>query len=225
MSPKLDFRLDVETHNQINHPHIADIWASFTLDGGGCTISSFVAEHTLKTYLEQRSRSQFSRLAKEKRQKMLLEWCHCLADAVSRMHLGGICHSSIRPSNIIVNSKNEIAFSEIGNLTTFQKDKKPDEREANIYAAPEIQFAATEPIPNLKRRKSTFGTLALSTKALKGINHFHLGESPTSPESTTTHLIHSPAISPTFHEFQGSVFRQKQWQYKYQFDYRCEYQH
>lgn len=205
-SPVLDFRLDVETHNQIKHPHIADIWASFTLDGGGCIISSFVGEHTLKTYFEQRSHSQFSKLAKQKRQKMLLEWCHCLADAVSRMHLGGICHSSIRPSNIAINSQNEIAFSEIGSLATFQKDKRSDEREGYIYAAPEMQFAATEPVTNLKRRKSTFGTLSLSTKTLKGISNFHIGGSSTSPESISARPICSPAISPTSHEFQDRSF-------------------
>ena len=201
-SPGLDFRFDVETQDQINHPHIADIWASFTLGGGGCTISSFVAEHTLKSYLEQRSHSQFSRLAKEKRQKMLLQWCHCLADAVSKMHLSGICHSSIRPSNIVINSKNEIAFSDIGSLTTFQKDKRPDEKEAYMYAAPEIHFTAPEPVLCLKRRKSTFGALNISTKALKGISHFHLGRSPTAQESDSGPLAHSPPISPTSHEFQ-----------------------
>ena len=201
-SPELDFRQDIETQDQINHPHIADIWASFTLGGGGCIISSFVAEHTLKTYLEQKSNSQFNKLVKEKRKKTLLQWCHCLVDAVSKMHLSGICHSSIRPSNIVINSKHEIAFSDVASLITFQKDKRPDEKEAYIYAAPEILFTAPEPIPSLKRRKSTFGALSISTKALKGIGYLHLGKSPTSHESDSDSPTHSLAISPTAHDFQ-----------------------
>ena len=196
--PEADFLHDVETQKHVDNPHIIDTWASFTLAGGGCIISSFVPEHTLKSFFEQRALSQFNRMAREKRRKILLEWCHCLANAVSKMHLCGLCHSSIRPSNVIINTRNEIAFSEIGSLATFQKDKRPDERESYIYSAPEMQFTSGDQIPNLKRRnarKSTFGSIVSGSMALKNIGHFHRARPLTPPDSPTSPIKFSDVFA------------------------------
>ncbi|KAF2119324.1 kinase-like domain-containing protein [Lophiotrema nucula] len=146
-----DFMMDVESARMIEHDHIAPIWASYTAKGTGYILTNFVGQHTLKTFIEHRNPSQYQRLPKPERRYLVLGWLHCLADAVTTLHQNGFCHSSIRPSNILIDEHNNIAFSDIGSLEIFQIDKKPDPMEIYIYGAPEAQTTpdstAPEPEP------------------------------------------------------------------------------
>jgi serine/threonine protein kinase len=132
-----DFIMDVESTKMIEHEHIAPVWASYTAKGQGYTLSNFVGQHTLRTFIDHRNPTQYQRLPKPERRYLLLGWLHCLADAVATLHQNGFCHSAIRPSNILVDEHNNIAFSDIGSLETFQKDKRPDAMDAYVYSAPE----------------------------------------------------------------------------------------
>jgi serine/threonine protein kinase len=132
-----DFILDVESARMVEHEHIAPVWASYTAKGTGYIVTNFVGQHTLRTFIDHRNPAQYQKLDKPDRRWLVLNWLHCLADAIATLHQNGFCHSAIRPSNIIINEQNAIAFSDIGSLETFQKDKRPITMDAYIYGAPE----------------------------------------------------------------------------------------
>lgn len=133
------FIMDVESARMVEHEHIAPVWASYTLKGTGYVVSDFVGEHTLRTFIDHRDPPQYKKLSKPERRWLVLNWMHCLGDAVATLHQNGFCHSAIRPSNIIIDQNNTIAFSDIGSLEIFQKDKRPDATDAYNYSAPETQ--------------------------------------------------------------------------------------
>lgn len=137
-----DFLMDVESARMVEHDHIAPIWASYTAKGTGFIVTSFVGQHTLRTFIDHRNPTQYQKLAKTDRRWLVLNWLHCLADAIATLHQNGFCHSAIRPTNILIDERNEIAFSDIGSLETFQKDKRPDLMDHYVYSAPESQMDA-----------------------------------------------------------------------------------
>lgn len=155
-----DFLLDVESARMVEHEHIAPIWASYTAKGTGFILTNFVGQHTLRSFIDHRDPTQYKKLPKVERRWLVLNWLHCLADAVATLHQNGFCHSAIRPSNIIIDERNAIAFSDIGSLETFQKDKKPDPMDAYIYGVPEAHLDpqpfdphGTAPAPNVPMTK------------------------------------------------------------------------
>jgi serine/threonine protein kinase len=164
-----EFTMDLQSANTIEHEHIAPVWASYTAKGSGYILTNFVGQHTLRTFIDHRNPTQYQRLPKPERRYLVLNWMHCLADAIVTLHQAGLCHSSIRPSNIIINDRNKIAFADIGTLKTFQKDKKPDPMEVYIYAAPETQLATEAERADLQSvgPSSTIGTIRKLSVASK----------------------------------------------------------
>jgi serine/threonine protein kinase len=143
-----DFILDVESARMVEHEHLAPVWSSYTAKGTGYIVTNFVGQHTLRTFIDHRNPTQYQKLAKPDRRWLVLNWLHCLADAIATLHQNGFCHSAIRPSNILIDEQNVIAFSDIGSLETFQKDKKPDTMDAYIYGVPEAHISQQPFDPN-----------------------------------------------------------------------------
>jgi serine/threonine protein kinase len=143
-----DFMMDVESARMVEHDHIAPVWASYTAKGTGYIVTSFVGQHTLRTFIDHRTPTQYQKLAKIERRWLILNWLHCLADAIATMHQNGFCHSAIRPSNILIDEHNAIAFSDIGSLESFQKDKRLDPMDVYIYSAPETHIDPSAFDPN-----------------------------------------------------------------------------
>nr|OQO22490.1 hypothetical protein B0A51_13326 [Rachicladosporium sp. CCFEE 5018] len=139
------FTRDVRKAKLHKHEHIACAWASYTSEDAGYVLSDFVAEHTLRTYIDHRTPMQLLRVVPSERPRMLYEWMHCLADTLAFLHRRGVAHTAIRPSNILINHDNRVAFADIGSLRTFQHDKKTMKTEIYEYAAPESQICR-EPI-------------------------------------------------------------------------------
>ena len=136
-----DYFDDIATMKLIQHNHIIPIYASYTFRSAGYVLTPFVADHTLKTFLEDsRNVLSFRKLPKRQQQRLLLEWMHCLAEAVAYLHQHGFQHTAIRPSNILIDQANQIAFGEIGSLKAFQRDKKVDPVEVYNYGAPEAHL-------------------------------------------------------------------------------------
>ncbi|KAF2170050.1 hypothetical protein M409DRAFT_64427 [Zasmidium cellare ATCC 36951] len=138
-----DFARDVRRAKTMPHEHVATTWASYTTENAGFVLSDFVAEHTLATFIEHRTPAQFMRVAATERPVLVMEWMHCLADALASLHHRGVAHTQIRPSNIWITRENRIAFADIGSLATFQRGKKFPKTEAYDYAAPEQQITKT----------------------------------------------------------------------------------
>lgn len=131
---------DLAEAKRLAHPHIARVWASYTAGDAGYVLSDFVPEHTLASFIAHRTPYQFMRVAQAERPVILLEWMHCLIDALAMLHHRGISHGAIRPSNILIDHDNCIAFSDIGVLRTFQRGKRFVKNEASGYSAPEMHM-------------------------------------------------------------------------------------
>lgn len=129
---------DLAEAKRLAHPHIARVWASYTAGDAGYVLSDFVPEHTLASFIAHRTPYQFMRVPQTERPVILLEWMHCLIDALAMLHHRGISHGAIRPSNILIDHDNCIAFSDVGVLRTFQRGKKLVKNEASGYSAPEM---------------------------------------------------------------------------------------
>lgn len=134
------FMRDVSKARGLQHEHIARVWASYTSEDAGYVLSGFVGEHTLGTFIDHRTAAQFVRVPVAERPVLLCEWMHCLADALASIHHRGASHAAIRPSNILIDHNNHIAFADVGSLCTFQRGKKAHKTETYDYAAPESQI-------------------------------------------------------------------------------------
>ncbi|KAF2458690.1 kinase-like domain-containing protein [Lineolata rhizophorae] len=132
-----EFVQDVENAKYVEHDHIAPIWASYTARGHGFILTPFISEHTLKSFVDSRTPQQYTQLSKQERHVVIFEWMHCLADALAAIHRNGFIHTAVRPSNILIDAANGIAFSDIGSLKSFQRDKKNEGDESYNYAPPE----------------------------------------------------------------------------------------
>ncbi|KAF2652381.1 kinase-like protein [Lophiostoma macrostomum CBS 122681] len=183
-----DFIMDVESTKMIEHEHIAPMWASYTAKGQGYTLSNFVGQHTLRTFIDHRNPTQYQRLPKPERRYLLLGWLHCLTDAVATLHQNGFCHSAIRPSNILIDEHNTIAFSDIGSLETFQKDKRPDPMDAYVYSAPEAHVpsrpgeedaTAAVPVTGAMRKPSITSKNSAGSSNSNGSQRQRLTKTPT----------------------------------------------
>ncbi|KAF4301227.1 protein kinase domain-containing protein [Botryosphaeria dothidea] len=134
---KEEFLKDVAVAQEIGHQHIAPVWASYTSKGNGFVITPFVGQHTLKSFIDHRTPAQYMQLSLPDRRILLLNWMHCLADAVATIHGHDLVHGAISPSNIVVDERNDIAFCDIGSLKSLQGDKKILPEEVYNYVAPE----------------------------------------------------------------------------------------
>ena len=135
------FLKDVRKAQAFEHEHIASAWASYTTGDSGYIISDFVGEHTLATFINHRNPTSFQRLRPSERPIILCEWMHCLSDALASLHHRGTAHTAIRPSNILIDHSNRIAFADVGSLRSFQRGKKTKQAEMYEYAAPETRLA------------------------------------------------------------------------------------
>nr|POE63048.1 hypothetical protein CFP56_03951 [Quercus suber] len=157
-----EFYRDVLVAKAIPHKHIAAVWGSYTFDDAGYVISDFVGEHTLQTFLAHRTTPQYLRVAAVNRPALLCQWIHCLSGALAFIHFRGLTHGAITPSNIIIDSQNQIAFADIGSLRTFGCGKKFLKQEMYDYAAPEQQICQSPhslSISSPEKSKGAFGKL------------------------------------------------------------------
>lgn len=139
------FMRDVRRAKALPHEHIVAVYASYRSEGAGFVLSEFVPEHTLGSFIDHRTPMQLQRVSPYKRPRVLLEWMHCLSDALASLHHRGLPHTQIRPNNIWIDRSNRIAFADVGCLPTFQRGKKAGRTEAYDYAAPE-QPTAQHPV-------------------------------------------------------------------------------
>lgn len=200
---------------------MATAWATYSTEDSAYILSDFVPEHTLGTFIDHRTPVHFMKVNPTERSILVCEWLHCLADALASLHHRGVAHTAIRPSNIWIDTKNRIAFADVGCLGTFQRNKKVTKNEAYDYAAPESQICKTSvvirnnspPLSSMnffnKSRKMSIlsdtssSTSGSSTDSSTRSNSFSnlVSGSPVTPPSATARSssigTESLALSPT----------------------------
>jgi len=203
------FLKDVRKAQSLCHEHVASAWATYTSENSGFVLSDFVSEHTLRTFIDHRTPMQFVRVPLHERPTILLEWMHCLADALAFMHNHGSAHTAIRPSNILIDRGNRIAFAEVGSLRTFQQGKKASKAEAYDYAAPESQICRDSVIVVSSPPISSKGAFSRIRKMSSGASSSSSNPSSSTGSSTRSNSFCATAnttpVTPSFSRRSNSI--------------------
>ena len=197
--PPEEFLFGIESMKAIEHEHLTCLWASYIHQGNGYLLLTPANDSNLKAFLTATPQS-IKILAKQDRRILLLNWIHCLADALASLHRQGLSHRNIKPSNIMLDVDNGIFFGDTGIFpsTTPTGEKRGFDKETYDYSAPEqaSRPPTTAPILLLNSRPSTSRRGNSITNSLYPTQSFPtLTTSTTNSSSTDTSSIHTSSTS------------------------------
>jgi serine/threonine protein kinase len=131
-----DILNEIATSRRLCHEHVVSVFGSYLHQGSFNVLSTPAPEWTLKTFLSDTPKS-FSALPKTDRRKILINWPHCLANALAWLHENGEYHGAIRPSNIQVDESFSISLGLLEGDGLLRVQTKSDDIEAYQYGPPE----------------------------------------------------------------------------------------
>ena len=147
----------------VEHDHLTCLWASYSHQDFGYLLLTPVNDSSLKSFLTVSPQS-YKILAKQERRVLMMNWMHCLADALAFLHGKGLSHRCIKPSNIMLDQENHIFLSDCGIFTSspLTGDKRGFDKETYDYSAPEKapRPEKATPIYNANARSTTRSTIA-----------------------------------------------------------------
>jgi len=156
--PQEEFLSGIEAMKALKHDHLTCLWASYIQRDFGYLLLTPVNDSTLKSFLAITPQS-IKILAKQDRRVLLLNWLHCLADALSTLHAQGLTHRNIKPSNVMLDVDNHIFLGDSGIFPTssLHGEKRGFDKEMYDYSAPEQapRMPAPPPISLPVSRPST----------------------------------------------------------------------
>ena len=135
---RVHFVIHMKALQKLRHPHLVEVFASYTQDDFSYMLLTPSSEISLKTFLEEQPKS-FKQLEKAERRATLLRWTHCMTSALAYLHSKGFTHQSIRPSSVLVSIQNTICLSDFWALKALDDDETSNSYKAETYdhAAPE----------------------------------------------------------------------------------------
>ncbi|KIX03151.1 uncharacterized protein Z518_06702 [Rhinocladiella mackenziei CBS 650.93] len=183
---------EIAASRRLCHQHVASVFGSYLHQGTFHVLSLPAAEWSLKTFLTDTPKS-FNNLPKTERRQILINWPHCLANALSWLHSNGEFHGAIRPSNIHVDDCFHISLGLLDGDGLFHDTAKPDDIEAYQYGPPERWKRA------VTVQSTGSATVALpsggrSTRRLAGSERWNASDGQNSVRSRSD----SPATTYTF---------------------------
>ncbi|KIV78685.1 hypothetical protein PV11_06309 [Exophiala sideris] len=127
---------EIASNRKLFHEHVVSVFASYTHEGFLNVLSSPAPEWSLKSFLTDTPKA-FDNLSKTPRRHILINWPHCLANALSWLHNNGGSHGAIRPSNIQVDESFNISLGLLAGDGILRGKVRSDDIEAYQYAPPE----------------------------------------------------------------------------------------
>lgn len=118
------------------HQHVESVYASYLSQGTISILSLPAASYTLKSFLMDPPKV-WSSLTKSERRQTLINYPHCMSNALSWLHQHGAHHGALRPSNIYVDSKFQISLGPMDGPGVLCIMTKSDDIESYQYAPPE----------------------------------------------------------------------------------------
>jgi len=134
---------------RLTHEHIVEVHATYTQHDFGFIVLTPILDLNLKAFLQSQT-PHFKFFSKEKRKHILLDWIHCLSDALAFLHEEGQAHGDLKPSSIIVETYScQIYLADIGNTKSLEPHIKPPQLdlESYDYGAPEEWIRSPSPMP------------------------------------------------------------------------------
>ena len=196
--PPEEFLSGIEAMKAIEHEHLTCLWASYVHQGSGYLLLTPANDSTLKAFLTVTPQS-VKILPKQDRRILLLNWIHCLADALAFLHRQGLSHRNIKPSNIMLDVDNNIFFGDTGIFpsTTATGEKRGFDKEAYDYSAPEQGPRPLSALPVLLpvSRPSTSQRGNTMNSPLYPTNSISTSTSTTNSSSIDTASMHTTSTS------------------------------
>lgn len=200
--PKEEFLSGIDSMRDIEHDHLTCLWASYTHLDLGYLLLTPVNDSTLKSFLNVTPQS-IKILAKQDRRLLILNWLHCLADALAFLHSKGLSHHNIKPSNVMLDDDNHIFLGDCSIFPTLSLtgERKGFDKESYDHSAPEQaprpQAAVPVIIPNV-RSTVRATTIRRNTGSSQGPGSIHSGSnSSTAPSIITSNDAASILTSST----------------------------
>ncbi|CAG8982134.1 hypothetical protein HYALB_00003226 [Hymenoscyphus albidus] len=158
--PKEEFLSGVDTMKNIEHDHLTCLWTSYIHQDNGYLLTTPANDSSLKSFLTVSPQS-YKILAKQDRRVLLMNWLHCLADALAFLHSKGESHQNIKPSNVMLDIDNHIFLSDCSVFASAGQRAGFD-KEAYDYSAPEKAPRHEKPAPVTSplTRSTTRGSIA-----------------------------------------------------------------
>jgi serine/threonine protein kinase len=214
--PKEEFLAGLQAMKTIEHDHLSSLWASYVHEGCGYVLLTPVADTNLKSILTTVTPQFIKILPKQDRRILLLNWIHCLADALAFLHGRELAHRNIKPSNVMLDWDNHIFLGDAGIFSTanLHGEKQSFDKEVYDYSAPE-QTPRPQPIspislPNSRptttrcqARRSTAPSTPLSTSFNSDTASIHTsstGSAPSTSGSPPTPRTHRHTSSSTLYD-------------------------
>ncbi|PQE10050.1 kinase domain-containing protein [Rutstroemia sp. NJR-2017a BVV2] len=133
--PREEFLSGIEAMRGVEHAHLTSLWASYVYQDNGYLLLTPANEHSLRSFLTITPQS-FKILAKQDRRILLMNWLHCLANALAFLHNLGLSHHSIKPSNVMLDLENNIFLGDSRDFNAHT-GKQGFDKEIYDYSAPE----------------------------------------------------------------------------------------
>lgn len=167
---------DIAELKKFSHEHALSFFASYLQSDQLHVLSSPAGEYTLKAFLQDQPKA-FEALPKTTRRQKLMNWPHCLANALAWLHDNGGHHGAIRPSNIHVTQSFDVFLGAMEGVGTLFTTTVADDIEAYQYAPPE-RWKRAVTVQNTGN-----GKIALPSGGRSGRKPQHDGDAASDPST------------------------------------------
>ncbi|KAL9113710.1 MAG: hypothetical protein Q9227_002155 [Pyrenula ochraceoflavens] len=131
-----DVLYEVAQLRRLQHQHLLSLYATYTAGSSVCIILKPATEITFKSFVQDQPK-HFQTIPKPKRREMIVNWTHCLAEALAWLHSKGQHHGGIRPSNILIDDHYQVFFGQSEAFELIGNQELANDIEVYQYAAPE----------------------------------------------------------------------------------------
>jgi serine/threonine protein kinase len=176
---------EVNAMRSMSHDHIVNVHASYTQGEFGYIILTPLIEQNLKSFLSNPPQT-FKALDKVAKKSLLLDWMHCLTDALAFLHEEGVAHGDLKPTSIIIDSSHKIYLSDIGNTRVLDPRQILD-MERYEYGAPEL-WARKLSTHEISPATTPVSTSITSRLRIRRVPSGHSSPDSLSPTSSSFHF-------------------------------------
>jgi serine/threonine protein kinase len=127
---------EIAEMKKFSHEHVLSVYGSYLQNEVVYLLSCPAGDWSLKSFLTDQPKS-FDALTKTARRHILIDWPHCLANAVAWLHANAGHHGAIRPSNVHVTYDFHICLGTMEGEGVLCNTTRSDDIEAYHYAPPE----------------------------------------------------------------------------------------